>query len=521
MHKTRWLILATLCISLLIISIDTTVLNLALPSISGGLDASASHLQWVVDAYTLVFASLLITTGAISDRFGRKRLLLIGLALFALGSLGAAFSVTIEMLIGFRALLGMAGALIMPSTLSSLMFVFREGKDRTTAIAVWSAVFSVGAAIGPIIGGLLLNTYGWSSVFYLNVPVAILGIIGAALLLPESFSFNAPKPDLLGVALSAVGLVSLVYGMIRVGERGWLALEVWIAFAIAAVFLTAFIMWQKRSKNPMLPLEFFKNMSFTGANVSLVISSFAMMGSMYFFSQYFQSVQGFRPIVAALCMLPMTPATLFSTMQSVRVTRIIGTRFTMAIGLLVTGLGLFLFSMVVHIGTPYYLMLLVLLILGSGVGFTMSPATNSVMNSLPRERSGIGSAMNDTTRQLGGALGVAVLGSLMNGAYRLGVEPVAGMSGVTAAMMDQVRSSIQNAHILAQNLGVNLQAAVTKISSQAFVNGVHESFLAASVVMLLAAVMALLMLPSFEKEKAARKARHQGAEAAQGEKASL
>ena len=514
MHKTRWLILGVMCISLFIISIDTTVLNLALPSISGGLDASASHLQWVVDAYTLVFASLLITTGALSDRFGRKRLLMMGLALFALGSLGAAFSVSIEMLIGFRALLGLAGALIMPSTLSSLIFVFRDAKERTTAIAIWSAIFSVGAAIGPIIGGFLLNTYLWSSVFFLNVPIALIGVIGAAVLLPESFSFNAPKPDLVGVGLSVVGLVALVYGMIRVGESSWLAHEVWIAFAAAAIFLTAFGVWQKRSTHPMLPLEFFKNMSFTGANLALVVSAFAMMGSMYFFSQYFQSVQGYRPIIAALCMLPMTPAVLLSTMQSVKVMRRIGTRFTMAIGLFVTGVGLFLFSVFVHIDTPYFLMLLVLLILGSGMGFTMSPATNSVMNSLPPERAGIGSAMNDTTRQLGGALGVAVLGSLMNGVYRASVNSVRALDGMSAGMMEEVRSSIQNAHILAQGLGADLREVVVNASSQAFVNGVQTSFFVASLVMLLASIIALKLLPSFEREKEARKERPKAVEVA-------
>jgi EmrB/QacA subfamily drug resistance transporter len=363
-HKNRWSILAVMCISLFIISIDNTVLNLALTSISGSLDASASQLQWVVDAYSLVFASLLITTGSISDRFGRKRLLIIGLALFGLGSLGAAFSVSIQMLIGFRALLGLAGALIMPSTLSTLMYVFKDARERTTAIAIWSAIFSVGAAVGPIIGGLLLNSYSWSSVFFLNVPIAAIGVMGTFLFAPESFSLSVPKPDFVGVTLSIIGLVSLVYAMIRAGEVGWLAPEVWIAFMLAVVFLTAFILWQKHSANPMLPLVFFKNMSFTGANLALSISAFAMVGSMFFFSQYFQSVQRYKPIIAALCMLPMTPATLYSTMQSVRVNQRIGTKFTMAIGLLLTGLGLFLFSVVVTIGTPYYLMLIVLVVMG-------------------------------------------------------------------------------------------------------------------------------------------------------------
>jgi EmrB/QacA subfamily drug resistance transporter len=504
-QKNRWYILAIMCISLFIISIDNTVLNLALPSISGSLDASASQLQWVVDAYPLIFAALLITTGAISDRFGRKRLLVIGLALFGLGSLGAAFSVSIQMLIGFRFLLGLAGAFIMPSTLSSLIFVFKDIKERTTAIAIWSTIFSIGAAIGPIIGGFLLNSYSWSSVFFLNVPIAAIGVIGVLRLVPESFSKNAPRPDLIGVVLSIIGLVSLIYAMIRVGEVGWLSYEVWISFALAAIFLITFFLWQKHIPNPILPLEFFRNRSFSGANIALTISTFAMMGSMFFFSQYFQSVQGFKPIIAALCMLPMTPAVLYSTMQSVSVNRKRGTRVTMAIGLLVTGLGLFLFSIFVGIHTDYYLMLIVLVVLGVGTGFTMSPATNSIMNSLPPDRAGIGSAMNDTTRQLGGTLGVAILGSLMNGRYRAGVGALTNINGITSSMMEQIRSSIQNAHILAASLGSSLQNMVVQTSSQAFVNGVQTSFFVGSIIMALSAIAAWFMLPSREKEIESRK----------------
>jgi EmrB/QacA subfamily drug resistance transporter len=506
-YKNRWLILAVMCISLFMISIDNTVLNLALPSISGSLQASTSQLQWVIDAYSLIMASLLITTGSLSDRFGRKRLLAIGLSLFGVGSLGAALSTSIQMLIGFRALLGLAGALIMPSTLSSLIFVFKNGKERATAIAIWSTIFSVGAAIGPIIGGLLLSSFSWSSVFYLNVPIAAVGVTGVLWLLPESFSTKAPKPDFLGVTLSITGMIALVYAMIRAGEQGWLSHEVWIASAIAVVLLTIFIVWQKISANPMLPLVFFKNKSFSGANVALSISSFAMAGSMFFFSQFFQSVQGKSPIMAALYMVPMTPAVLYSTMQSVKVNRRIGTRITMSLGLFITGLGLLFFSLFVSIDMSYYLMVFILLVLGAGIGFTMSPATSSVMNSLPADRAGIGSAMNDTTRQVGGTLGVAVLGSLMNGRYRETVGILANLNQLTAPMLERVRSSIQNALIFAQSLPGDLQQAVVQTSRQAFVNGVRESFLVGSIVMMLSAVAAMLMLPSHQKEIEARQKR--------------
>jgi len=497
-HDKRWFVLGVMCVVLFIISIDNTVLNLALPSISKGLGATASQLQWVVDAYTLIFASLLITTGSIGDRYGRKRLLLIGLILFGFGSLGAALSVSTNMLIAFRALLGLAGAMIMPSTLSILIDVFRDGKERAKAIAIWSSIFSIGAGIGPIIGGFLISRFDWSSVFYLNLPIVVFCLLGGYTLVPESKDNRVPKPDLAGVALSIVGLFALVYAMIRAGESGWTANVVLVSFGIAVVFLSAFLWWESHSSNPMLPLEFFKNKSFSGANAALTISSFAMMGSMYFFSQFFQSVQGYSPLVAALCMLPMTPAVFFSTMGSVRVDRRWGTKITMSLGLLLSGLGLFLFSQFAAIHTPYWSILLVIMALGSGIGFTMSPATNAVMSSLPPSRAGIGSAMNDTTRMLGGALGVAVLGALMNGVYREGVEHLKGLTNVSTMLIEQIRSSIQSAHLTAYTLDTNLAGVVIQISSQAFVDGMREAMFIGSITMVVSALIAWIVLPDKE-----------------------
>ena len=494
-HQKRWWILGVMCIVLFIISIDNTVLNLALPSISNSFGATASELQWVVDAYTLVFASLLITTGSIGDRYGRKRLLIIGLVLFGLGSVGAALSVSVFMLILFRGLLGLAGALIMPSTLSILTDVFRDPGERAQSIAIWSSIFSIGAGIGPIIGGVLIQRYNWSSVFYLNLPIVLIGILGGLLLVPESSDKETPKPDVPGVLLSITGLLSLVYGMIRAGEHGWTSGGVLLSFAVALVFLAAFIWWENRSPHPMLPLYFFKNMSFTGANVTLTISSFAMMGAMYFFSQYFQSVQGFSPLISSLYMFPLTPIIFVSTLTSVRVNRKLGTRATMSIGLLLSGAGLFLFSQLAGIHTPYWHMLLVLLVMGSGMGLTMSPATNAVMNSLPPNRAGIGSAMNDTTRQLGGALGVAVLGALMNGVYRTGVSGLSRLESITEPVLELIRSSIQNAHMIAAEMSQDVSLLVVHTSSQAFVDGVREAFFIASIIMVIAAIASWTLIP--------------------------
>lgn len=497
--EKRWLVLGVMCISLFIISIDTTVLNLALPSIAAGFKATAGQLQWVVDAYNLIFASLLITTGTLGDRFGRKRLLLIGLALFGLGSLGAALSVSTMMLIIFRAVLGLAGALIMPSTLSILISVFKDHKERAKAIAIWSSIFSIGAGIGPIIGGFLIDSFHWSSVFYLNLPVAAVGIIAGILVVPESKDERAPKPDFPGVSLSVVGVVALVYATILIGEEGWSSPSVWVSFGVSVIFLLAFGLWEKRSPNPMLPLEFFKNKNFTGANVSLTISSFAMMGSMYLYSQYFQSIEGYSPLIAALCMLPMTPFVFISTMFSVRVNRKLGTKLTMALGLILSGLSAFVFSQVAGLHTNFGWILLVQFLNGCGVGFTMSPATSAIMNSLPPNRAGIGSAMNDTTRQLGGALGVAVLGALMNGIYRSHVSGLASQTGITEGLMESIKGSVQSAHVSAAGLSAELSKVVVITSSQAFVDGMRQAFLIASICMLIAALVAWWMLPDHEK----------------------
>lgn len=494
----RWKILGVMCITLFVISIDNTVLNLALPSIATGFQATVGELQWVLDAYTLVFASLLITTGTLGDRYGRKRLFIIGLALFGLCSLGAALSFSINMLIAFRALLGVAGAMIMPSTLSILIDVFKEGKERAKAIAIWTSIFSIGAGIGPIIGGLLINTFNWSSVFYLNIPIVALGILGGVWLVPESKDERAPRPDFPGVSLSVVGLVALVYSMILVGETGWSAHEVWISLIIAVVFLASFAWWENRSPNPMLPLSFFKNRQFSGANVALTISSFAMMGSMYLFSQYFQSVEGFSPLLSALCMFPLTPVVFLSTMGSVKVNRKKGTRYTMTFGLLLTGLALYLFSRVAGLHTDYGLILLVLFILGVGIGFTMSPATSAIMNSLPPNRAGIGSAMNDTTRQLGGALGIAMLGAVMNSLYRAGVTSLKSANGISGLLYEGIIGSVQSALTVAGDLPEEISSLIASVSRQAFVNGMKASFLLASVAMLLAAIAAMIILPAQE-----------------------
>ena len=294
-YKNRWIALAFMGISLLVISLDNTVLNLALPSISRDLGSSASELQWIIDAYLLSIAGLLLTMGYLGDRFGRKRALTVGLVVFALCSLGAALSRTTGVLIAMRGLMGIGAAIILPATLSTLTATFRDPKERGQAIALWAATFSLGLGIGPLIGGWLLDHFNWSSVFYINIPVIAVGLVGGAVFIENSKSTIPRKIDVFGTLLSIAGIFSLVFAIIQAGQDGWTAKQVLIAFGAAAVLLAIFIWWELRTKDAMLPIHFFKNMSFTGANLALTLVSFGLMGAMFFMGQFLQSVQGYSP----------------------------------------------------------------------------------------------------------------------------------------------------------------------------------------------------------------------------------
>ena len=313
-YKRRWIALGFLALSLLVISLDNTVLNLALPSISRDLGATLNGLQWIVDAYTLVFAALLLTVGSIGDRFGRKKVLQAGLVVFGAFSLGAALSGTTGTLIAMRALMGIGGAAIMPSTLSIITATFRDNKERAQAIAVWAATFALGTGIGPLVGGWLLTHFRWSSVFYINLPVVVIALIGGYFFIHDSRAENPRRLDIPGCVLSLTGLFALVYGIIQAGESSWTAHNVLWAFGFALVLLTIFVIWELHSTHAMLPLRFFKNMSFTGANIALTLVAFSMFGCFFFLSQYLQTVHGYSPLQSGVRLLPMAIAAFIGAM---------------------------------------------------------------------------------------------------------------------------------------------------------------------------------------------------------------
>jgi EmrB/QacA subfamily drug resistance transporter len=501
-YRRRWIALVFLGISLLVISLDTTVVNLALPSISRDLGATSSELQWVVDAYILVFASTLLTLGSIGDRIGRKKTLQIGLLGFFVFSLGGALSNSSEMLIGMRALMGLAGSAMMPATLSIITATFREPRERAQAIALWAAVFALGSGIGPLVGGYLLEHFEWQSVFLINLPVLAIGLIGGYFFIQDSRDEHPRRVDLVGSLLSIAGLFALVYGIIEAGQTSWTEPEALYAFGAAAVLLGAFAVSEWRSSHPMLPLGFFKNMSFTGANMALTLVSFAMFGIMFFVSQYFQSVQGYTPLAAGVRLLPMAGMSFVAAVASARIALRVGTKVTIALGILIAAGGLFYLFGVAEVETTYGMVVIGMCCTSLGMGLTMSPATNSVMGSLPVDKAGIGSAMNDTTRMLGGALGIAVLGTIMNGVY---IDQIVGALGAfPQPILDAARSSIQGAHIIAGQVAAgaipgvdpSLAGTIVDTSNQAFVSGMSRAMLVGGIIMAVTSVLSFLIVPT-------------------------
>jgi len=499
MRNNRWLGLIAICISLLVISLDNTVVNVALPNISADLGASASDLQWIVDAYVLVFAALLLTMGSISDRIGRKRSLQFGVVWFGIFSLGAALASSTEMLIVMRALSGVGGAVIMPSTLSLITAGFPEPREREQAIAIWAAVFGLGVGVGPAIGGWLLEHYSWSAVFYINLPIILIALIMGQLTLNESRDEHAPAPDFPGVFLSIGGLFALVYAIIEAGQDGWTASHVVSAFVAAAVLLAGFAWWENRAANAMLPLQFFRNMSFTGANIALTLVMFSMFGTTFFMSQFFQSVQGYTALETGLRIFPMALVIMAAAGISARVAQRIGTKLTVSLGILLAGLGMLYMSQVYEVDSSYGTVFVGLALLGLGMGTAMSPATNSIMGSVPVRKAGVGSAMNDTTRMVGGALGVAVLGTIMNHTY---LDQVGGLArqlppNVPPQVFEAVESSIQGAHIAAARLPIPQAAQIiTDTANQAFMSGMVDALFVAAIIMGIASLLAFLILPA-------------------------
>jgi EmrB/QacA subfamily drug resistance transporter len=503
-YRRRWWILAVLCLSLLIVGIDGTIVNVALPSIVRELGATSSQLQWIVDAYTLVFASFLLFAGSLGDRHGRKTALTAGLIVFGAGSLASALAGSAGALIGTRAIQGFGAAFIMPATLSILTNVFPPA-ERARAIGIWAGVSGIGVAVGPITGGYLLDHFYWGSIFLVNMPVIAVALVAGWLLVPNSRDPHAEELDLVGTVLSVVTLVTLLYGIIEGPSRGWTDSLIIGAFIVGTLLLVGFIVWELRSSHPMLDVTFFKDPRFSAASIAVTLVFFAMFGALFFLSQYLQFVLGYDPLQAGIRLLPIAGALVIAAPLSPLLVARIGTKIVVTAGLTLVAIALLVLSRAT-IDSGYGLVAIVLVILGVGMAIAMAPATDSIMGSLPPEKAGVGSAVNDTTREIGGALGVAILGSVTASSYRsaIAATPVyAAAAKQSPQGAAALKDSVGGAAAVAARLPANLAAIVTKTANAAFVHALSHTVVVGAVVALIGAAVAAIFLPARPRAHAA------------------
>jgi EmrB/QacA subfamily drug resistance transporter len=499
-NPRRWQILAVLCVSLFVIVMDNTIVNVALPTLARELDAGTSSLQWIVDAYTLVFAGLLLAAGGLGDRFGRKGALLAGLALFGAFSAAGAFASSTGQLISARAVMGVGAALIFPTTLAIVVNVFTEPRERAAAIGIWTAIAGVGVALGPISGGWLLEHFSWGSVFLVNVPVTLAGILGTLLLVPRSRDPRAPRLDLPGLGLSIAGVTLLVWSLIEAPSHGWISATTISGIAGAAALLGLFAWWEWRVPSPLLDVNLFRNMRFTAASLAITLGFFALFGFIFLVTQYLQLVKGYSALQAGVRTLPFALAMVVAAVSSPKVVQRVGTKLVVATGLALMAGG-FAIASTNDASTPYSVIASAMILMGFGLGSAAAPATESILASLPREKAGVGSAVNDTTREIGGTLGVAVLGSIMASVY--GGRILDALSGIPlpAGLRTAAGDSLAAALQVAGSVGGAAGRGIALAAQDAFVHAFQIGSVVTGAVALAGAVLALLFLPSRSREE--------------------
>lgn len=474
-HPRRWWILIVLCLSTLVLVVDNMVLTVAVPPLAEDLGASAQDAQWILDSYILVFAGLLLTSGSLGDRFGRRKVMVLGLALFGLASLVAAFAASPLELIVSRAVMGVGGALIMPSTLSILITVF-DDTERRKAMAAWSAVAMLGMIGGPVLGGVLIAWFWWGAVFLINVPIVVVAIIAAFTLMPES---KGPwqKPDPLGAILSAVGMTALVWTIIELPKHGLTEAGTLVPLAIAVAGLAGFVLWERHTPSPMVPLELFRKRNFSGGSFSLTLVQIGNGGLLLILTQYLQFVLGYTPTEAGLAFIPMAIASLTFNTIGATLGQKIGNRALATAGMTVLAAG---FGMLATLSAEegFLLPAIALFLLGAGGGLAMPAAIAALMSEVPPEQAGVGSALNDTIQQMGAALGIAILGSIVSGLFTAGMPATAG---------EQARRSIGDAFATGDR-------GVIDAARASFASAMSVTFLASAVGVLGAAAVAFLVM---------------------------
>jgi EmrB/QacA subfamily drug resistance transporter len=499
----RWLALAMLCLAVLITTLDTTVLNVVLPTLVRQLGATTTELQWIVDTYVVVFAGLVLVSGSVADRLGRRRVFCTGLALFAAGSAWAAFSGSVGMLIAARASMGVGGALVEPSTLAIITSMFTVPAERQRAIGFWAGTSGVGVALGPIIGGLLLAHFWWGSVFLINVPIAFIGVACGVALVPDSRDAAALAPDFPGALLSIAGLGLLVWSIIEAPDSGWTSAQV-IGVGIGGLaVLAVFAIWERHSSHPMLNLGFFRRREFSWAMGSEGLAAIGLFGTLFVFTQFLQFDLGYTPLQAGVRTLPAAGAIAVVSPLSVLLQRAVGTKLTVAGGLFVICAGLWQISLATATAT-YADAVAGIVIAASGAGLVLTAATASVMGSVPDSNTGVGSATNGTVLQVGGALGVAIIGSLLATRYTSRMATALAPYHMPQAIRQTVRGSVGGALDVAARVGGALGHELELSARSAFVSGMDLGTLTGAVLAITGGVLALVFIPGWPTRRRRR-----------------
>ncbi|MEV7561059.1 MFS transporter [Streptomyces sp. NPDC089795] len=477
-HPRRWLILAVICVAQLTVYLDNTVLNVAIPSLSSELDADISDIQWMINAYALVLSGMLLTAGSAADRYGRKKMLAIGLALFGLGSLAAGLSQTASQLIAARAGMGIGGALLLTTTLAVVVQVFADA-ERMKAISIWGAVSALGFAVGPLVGGALLNHFWWGSIFLINLPVSLIGIVFVIKLVPESKNPLGERPDVIGAVLSMAGMGSIVFAIISGPEQGWTSARTLVAALVGVVAMVVFIVWERRVPYPMLDMGFFRNQRFVGAVTGALLLAFGMGGSLFLLTQHLQFVMGYGPLEAGLRMAPLALIIVVLNLSGV------GPKLLAKLGSaggVICGMGLMAVGLtgVALLGSSYSGLLVALLVLGVGIGLSLPSMAVAIMAAIPPEKAGMGSGVNSTLSEFGNGLGVAVLGAVLTS--RLNVL----LAGVGVATLPAV-------------LAGGGSEAERERARDAIASGLETSQLVAAAAVLLGGVVASALLHRAER----------------------
>jgi len=497
--RSKPVILAALLLAAFSVNLDTTLVNVALPSLVRELHATTTQLQWVVDAYNLVFAALLLTFGSLSDRLGRKGMLLMGLAVFGAASIAGGFTTTPAQLIAARAVMGLGAAMTFPATLSLISNVFTERGERARAIGLWGASAGVAIALGPIVGGWLLEHFSWASIFIAMGPVAAAGAAIVAVSVPTSKDTAASPADLPGLILSTGVMALLVFTIIEAPAYGWGSARSVAGFALSAVLLAAFIGWEQRTAHPMLDVRLFRNMRFSAASGAVTVSFFTLFGFIFLMTQYFQFIRGYGPLSTGVHLLPVALSVGIGSVAGTQLAVRAGTKLVVTAGLVAMA-GFYGWVAAVTTGTISYGIISVqMVVYGLGMGLTSAPATESIMGAVARRHAGIGSAVNDATRLLGGTLGVAVIGSIYASLYasRLTAAIPAGLPAqVSAIAHHSVGAAFGVAAKIAAGGHPATGAAVRDASTAAFLHGLSVGCLVAGGVAAGGAILAAFFLPA-------------------------